>query len=135
MSTWKPEEHGGMSEAVQMYLTTALWSSTGDDDEPLDSEHDAYDFDSDSKKKAARDLDRFIKMVSDTVELFPNKQGLNFNDTDLAHDLWLSRNGHGSGFFDRPEKYGLLTTTFQELAKSLGEQYAYVGDDGKVYLS
>ena len=42
---------------------------------------------------------------------------------DLGADLWLSRNGHGAGFFDRgrEDAYARL----QDDASSYGEAYAY----------
>lgn len=51
-------------------------------------------------------------------------------------DYLLTRNGHGAGYWDRPETYGeqqaaQLTT----LADSTGGRDLYRGDDGLVYQS
>lgn len=50
-----------------------------------------------------------------------------------AHDFWLTRNGHGSGFWDGdwPNTGDKLTA----IAKQCGEVWAYIGDDGLIYLS
>ena len=38
-----------------------------------------------------------------------------------AHDLWLTRNGHGTGFWDRPEIYGeQLAAELTRAAKAMG---------------
>lgn len=55
----------------------------------------------------------------------------------VGHDLWLTRNGHGAGFWDDPEYYGgkdnanLLT----QKAQALGETDFYKGDDGLMYFT
>jgi hypothetical protein len=55
----------------------------------------------------------------------------------VGHDLWLTRNGHGAGFWDDPEYYGgeknvkILT----DKAHELGEINLYKGDDGLLYFS
>lgn len=51
-----------------------------------------------------------------------------------GHDLWLTRNGHGAGFWDGdwPEPYGDRLT---DAAHAIGPVDAYVGDDGLAYLS
>lgn len=56
-------------------------------------------------------------------------------DTALAragHDFWLTRNGHGAGFWDGdwPEPYA---TQLDDLSKVFGESDLYRGDDGLIY--
>jgi len=55
--------------------------------------------------------------------------------TDSAqggHDFWLTRNGHGAGFWDGdwPEPYA---ARLNETAHSFGEFDLWLGDDGKIY--
>ena len=38
----------------------------------------------------------------------------------VGHDLWLTRNGHGAGFWDRPEVYGKHTDLFTGMARAQG---------------
>lgn len=39
-----------------------------------------------------------------------------------GHDFWFTRNGHGTGFWDRPEVYGEhFAESFTEKAQSFGE--------------
>ena len=53
-------------------------------------------------------------------------------DEQAGHDFWLTRNGHGAGFWDGdwPEPYADILTTG---AKNYGEFQTYLGDDGKIY--
>ena len=47
-----------------------------------------------------------------------------YSPDQLGHDLWLTRNGHGAGFWDRPEIYGEENARiFTLMAKTLGEDY------------
>ena len=57
------------------------------------------------------------------------------NAEQAGHDLWLTRNGHGTGFWDRPEIWGEENAdTLSRCAKCLGEKSVYLGDDGLVYF-
>ena len=38
----------------------------------------------------------------------------------VGHDLWLTRNGHGAGFWDRPEVYGQHANLFTGMARAQG---------------
>ena len=49
----------------------------------------------------------------------------------LGHDLWLTRNRHGAGFWDRG--LGEIGDKLTELAHSYGDVTLYIGDDGKIY--
>lgn len=55
----------------------------------------------------------------------------------VGHDLWLTRNGHGAGFWDR----GLGSFNGYDIGdsltiacKTLGSKDAYEGGDGLIYL-
>jgi len=112
------------------YLECALWSSTDESTpaggEPLDDNYSIYDIDTDTLTKMAEDCARFQAE----------------NATDLAlwtaaelggHDLWLTRNGHGCGFWDRDSLSADAGKRLTEAAHKLGEFNLYVGDDGKIY--
>lgn len=57
----------------------------------------------------------------------------------LGHDFWLTRNGHGAGFWDREEldiasdSGATFGNLLSDLAREFGTCDAYLGDDGKVY--
>ena len=61
-----------------------------------------------------------------------------YSNEIAGHDYWLTRNGHGAGFWDR--YYGVnaeLRAAFKVLTDSAGYHpfNFYIGDDGKVYGS
>ena len=48
-----------------------------------------------------------------------------FDPVQVGHDLWFTRNGHGVGFWDRPEIYGKENARILTLmAQAMGEHYA-----------
>ena len=112
-----------IEEMLQSYLVCALWSSTGDDDEPLDSTHGVNDIAPESVESARIAcmwfVDRMLPWLGD------------WDAGQAGHDLWLTRNGHGTGFWDRGREHGKRLSDF---AHSMGKSDAYIGDDGKVYL-
>lgn len=85
------------------YIECALWSTTdsrdseGNDNYSLDDEFDSVS----DKCKAAMlsDCEDFIKANEDDLEAFKDATGR--DDSDLGHDFWLNRHGHGVGFWDR----------------------------------
>lgn len=49
----------------------------------------------------------------------------------FGHDLWLTRNSHGAGFWDRG--HGKLGLDLSKLAKALGSASAFEDNDGLIY--
>jgi hypothetical protein len=50
-----------------------------------------------------------------------------------GHDFFLTRNGHGAGFWGRG--YGEVGDRLSAACKSYGSQDLYLGDDGKIHCS
>jgi hypothetical protein len=121
MNMTKVEIH----EMTKHYLVCALWSSTDEDGEPLDATYTVADMPEETIQKADRDCRRFIA---------ENEQDIDGRYEQAGHDFWLTRNGHGSGFWDGDwaEDAGERMT---ESAKDFRECYLYVGDDNKLYFS
>jgi hypothetical protein len=124
---------GARVDAVtDQYLETALWSSTGEDGEPLDDDHSTDDIAPAALAQARADVESFLDSNADLIDqakaLVPT-----YNDASVAHDFWLTRNGHGAGFWDRG--LGAVGDELTKNAKPYGECDPYVGDDGLVYLT
>ena len=49
----------------------------------------------------------------------------------MGHDFYLTREGHGTGFWDRG--YGELGDRLSEAVKVYGSANVYIGDDGLIY--
>lgn len=86
-----------LQEMVTSYAETALWSSTeySEQGEMGDSLEENYGIDD-------IESDTFAEMVSDCDSFWESHTELLSDVTphDAGHNFWLSRNGHGAGFFD-----------------------------------
>ena len=118
------------------YIEAALWSSNDESDEsggePLDSNYSIDDLDPDTLAKMADDCRRFQEENAADLALYDHPQ---WTAAELGgHDFWLTRNGHGCGFWDRndclPADAG---DTADRRREKCGEYYLYVGDDGIIY--
>lgn len=121
----------------QQYVGTALWSSTDESTpeggEPMDANYGPEDLASEALDSMRRDLADFIEGADDDALAFWEAE---LGAGQVGHDFWLTRNGHGAGFWDRFARgvgagFGRYLT---ELAAPYGESYLYVGDDGLIYV-
>jgi|TARA_R110002020_G_scaffold320795_1_gene536666 hypothetical protein len=123
-------------EFLRGYIACALWSSTGDDDRPLDSTHDETDLAGETLQAMKDACTKFMADNGEDLELFGNVMGVGETKPDFSdsagHDFWLTRNGHGAGFWDRG--LGELGDRLSDAATAFGEAHLYAGDDGKLYL-
>ena len=117
-----------LTQFVDAYIETALWSSTDNSDEsggePLDKNYSRSDIAPETRREM------FLDAVS-----FYRANLMDFDDPAQAgHDFWLTRNGHGTGFWDRdyPES---VANRLTNASKAYGEYNLYVGDDGRIYGS
>lgn len=116
-----------LADFTQQFFETALWSSTGDDEQPLDKKYKVTDFDPTCKKRLEEECAKFWEQVSDEVKL-------RWEDSTAGHDFWLTRCGHGSNFLDGDYPPGVAQRLY-DTASQFGSVDLYVGDDGKVYAS
>lgn len=54
------------------------------------------------------------------------------DDEQHGHDLWLTRNGHGTGFWDRGYDED-IARALTNASKVYGERSWYIGDNSRVY--
>lgn len=123
------------------YLVAALWSSTDDDCNPLDDNYNLSDIHPDSVQSAIDDCIRFQQDNKTILEIayeFYNDAGMSSHpdagspEACAGHDYWLTRNHHGSGFWDRG--MGPIGQELTEIAHKEGGVYLYVGDDEMLYF-
>ena len=131
------------------YVRCALWSSTdnsivkgGDSHpdsnggDPLDDNYGPDDIAPETLASMRKDCDAFVEAnATDLASLIgtrPKYHNGVYDDGDAGHDYWLSRNGHGAGFFDNGEAHGDAWDRLQEAAERFGEVNLYV-DEGRVH--
>jgi hypothetical protein len=111
-----------MDTFTKSYIGTALWSSTDSSDHPLDCNYDTDDISPECMKQMIEDCRAFQETAGDMIAGREERAG---------HDFWLTRNGHGAGFWDGDWiQHGDKLTG---ISKTYGSVDLYVGDDGKIY--
>ena len=106
------------------YIETALWA-----------EHDecnGAELAPETQEAMEADCKAFYAAYSDTIQAATLRVGRSENDIAAGHDFWLTRNGHGAGFWD-----GDWSQPAQDIldnaSKLAGQRSLYAGDDGLIY--
>lgn len=115
-----------IDEVTKHYAICSLWASTDDDGEPLDAIFGIDDIDLKTYNRMRADCEQFLVYHADLID----QSGMTAEQ--CGHDIWLTRNRHGAGFWDRgyPAAIGDALTQGAHL---MGEVSLLVGDDGTVY--
>lgn len=120
------------------YIEAALWSSTYQ----MEEEGEYFSLD-DGKHELAPETEE--AMLHDCADFFAYCEQVGIDPLPeygchqysiaekSGHDFWLTRNGHGAGYWDRG--LGEVGDKLTEAAKTFGEADLYVGDDGLIYQS
>jgi very-short-patch-repair endonuclease len=124
-----------LDEFTRAYVIAALWSSTDESDpsggKPMDEKYTIRDIAPETLAKMAEDCRNFQAQHG-----IPHYGHGQYTDEELAgHDFWLTRNGHGAGFWDRDELGEADREKYTNAAHAFGSFDLYVGDDGKIYGS
>ena len=117
---------------LEGYLNTALWASSSAEGN-LDDFYSVEDFSKEAKQKAMADVEKFVGMAeSDINKVLSGSWDAEKMET-IGHDLFLTRNGHGAGFWDGDyeEEVGKNLTN---IAKNMGSANPYIGDDNKIHF-
>lgn len=131
--------HSAEWHFFRAYIGAAMWSSIGDDGEPLDSEHDFSDIAPETLESMMQDCAAFYAARSEHIHCDGAPLSRDFKGSIAAreaaragHDFWLTRCGHGAGFWDGdwPEP---AATALDEASKAFGNVDLYKGDDGQIY--
>lgn len=109
-----------LDEFTRAYLVAALWSSTDSSGEPLDSNYDLDDIAQAWRAQAIADCRAFQRANrSDLTAAYAMYRKSEWTpQAQAGHDFWLTRNGHGAGFWDRG--LGQLGETLTAAAKACG---------------
>lgn len=102
-------------EMVDHYLAAALWT-----DEPTGDWSDA------AINLASFECIAFLHLARHNTQGWTMEQ--------LGHNFWLTRNGHGTGFWDRDTGTAESRKALTDLSLVFGQADAYTGDDGLLYF-
>ena len=125
----------GIEDFLEAYIECALWTSTDDQDIPMDRDHSAEDIAPEALRSMREDCVAFLTAMADGVDSVDSDVSQEITNTGRAgHDFWLTRNGHGAGFWDGdwPEP---AATRLTDASHGFGESYLYIGDDKLIHVS
>ncbi len=114
-----------MDAFTQSYVTAALWTETDDA-----QNYSVADIAPPSLRKMEGDCRLFQQQ---NAALLVSFYAAGFDSERAGHDFWLTRNGHGSGFWDEDAPDD-IRTGLTRASHAFGEQDLYVGDDKKIYV-
>ncbi len=107
---------------TRSYIDTMLWSESGgpNGDTPLDRTYDVSDFDPKTLARIIADCKAFQEECADWYD----------DSRRAGHDFWLTRSGHGAGFWDGdyPEPQATWLTN---ASKRFGHVDVVEGEYGK----
>lgn len=121
LSIYETDKRRFAEDMLPHYLECAAWADTPEDVES------GLDFDAATEEMALADCMRFCGMAW---------QYISENDAEqVGHDLWLTRNHHGAGFWDRPEVYGSVANAekLTDIAQSFRAVSVYE-NNGKLII-
>lgn len=128
-----------LDEFTKSYIDAALALShderAGADIMLIDN-HDASELTSEALAQIVEECKAFqaIPVVQDAIKADAytgqNPEGVSCADM-CGHFFWLTRNGHGAGFWD--DRWGSFGDTLDLHARLAGERSLYLGDDGRIH--
>lgn len=136
----KPITRPELTDFLRGYAEAALWTSTDesredgeDGGDPLDAKYSVDDISDGTLARMAADCERFqadnaadlaeyATLMSDRLRMSDGSP-----DEHAGHDFWLTRNGHGCGYWDRD--IGAVGERLTEACKQFGEVYLMVEGD------
>lgn len=132
-----------VNPTVQALAETILCTECDNDGVPLDKNYTINDFDQRSLENLYSDFQQFVEIVEpeitekvgsqwDSIDDFYDLMQPSENQTE--YDYILTRNHHGAGFWDGDWVFE-VSEILASAASCQPEFSAYVGDDGKIYLT
>lgn len=103
------------------YIEAACWADGPEGSETLPMSDEAM-------KKAREDVSKFLSLL--TVDV----KSIRLPLEQIGHDIWLTRNRHGAGFWDRNTLSKEYQIALTDTARKLGECSIYIGDNNELYF-
>ena len=123
-----------MEKFIEGYVECLLWIGTNERGEPLDDLFDVDDIAPEAMREIETDCGAFMHDNAADLERYADERDCPMGQAmdHAGHDFALTRNGHGTGFWDRG--MGALGDRLSDASKAWGSQDLYVGDDGLLYV-
>jgi len=148
-----------LSDATAQYLETILWSelihlpisekelvdhcmdvgkdhplSGVSENDNLDAHYSLDDFTVEALEGAEHDCSEFYDRADNDGLI---ERAYRFaDDSQIGHDFWMTRQGHGAGFWDGDYKDDTddVGVALTDITKEFGECYVFVDEDGWLHI-
>src|ERR1035437_1508093 len=111
-----------VNKILNSYLETAIWAEESDENDLQGKT--IHEIDKNSKANSAIEMYQFLQKAQQEASDELNT----YDEEAIGHNLWLSRNGHGAGFFDDNND------KLQNLARNMKPVDIYLSVDNKIYI-
>lgn len=123
-------QNAGLDAFTMAFIEAALWATTDDKGEPLDKNYGFSDIAPEAMAKIVADCSRFQQENAVDIATWNNPK---WPAAQIAgHDFLLTRNHHGSGFWDGDWRAD-IGNRLTKAAHNYGEFDLYVGDDNRLH--
>lgn len=119
-----------LDDMVDGYAECAVWAGLewptdqNKEPQPLDNNYSTDDIAPEAMASIRQECSDFYDANADDLT--------EWSGGSAGHDFFLTRNGHGAGFWDRG--LGAIGDRLSDAARVYGESDLYPADDGKLYL-
>jgi hypothetical protein len=121
-----------LDEFTQAYIEAALWASFDDSETPIEENYGVEDFAPEALTAIIGECADFQNDNAEALEIACEQDW--YSMARAGHDFWLTRNGHGAGFWDRCND-PVFTDTLSNAACAYGTCDLYVSDDGTLSVT
>lgn len=125
-----------LDDFTRAYLECALWSSNDESTpaggEPMDANYSVADISDGTLATMLFDCAQFQARHAALLARLDYPRVDHSQMARAGHDFWLTRNGHGAGFWDG-DLSDDLGDALTAACKAFPEFNLYIGDDGKIY--
>ncbi len=129
-----------LDDFTKGYIECALWSTNDNSDpsggEPLYKNYDISDLSEKSLAEIIAECADFQQAQAEDLalayELYTGTSDGASAEAWGGHNFWLTKNGHGTGWWDRG--LGKVGDRLTEAAHVYSSTDIYVGDDGKLHI-
>lgn len=125
-----------LNKFTKAYIEAALWASVDNADEsggePLDANYGIADIATETLRQMVKDCVDFYRSNRKDI------RASGIGEDRAGHDFWLTRNRHGSGFWDEKSRGPAADKALDRLTEeshAYGSYDLYIGDDGQVHGS
>ena len=128
-SQGESRDFASLDEFTQGYVECLFWLSCNSDNPEME-DCTLSDLAPETLASIVEDCADFQKGCAKLLELAYETGG--YGESSAGHDFYLTRNGHGAGFWDRG--LGKVGDELSAMSKPYGSCDLYKGDNGKLYL-